>query len=74
MKNNKKQKITLIGAVIILTCMTYSPNIRYITNMTAKYAHQAAWLVPAASLVLFVPLYYVLYSWLEDLRGKLFMI
>ena len=70
MENNRKQKITLIGAVIILACMTYSPNIRYITNMAAKYAHQAAWLVPAASLVLFVPLYYVLYKLARGFEGQ----
>ncbi len=68
--NTRKQNITFLAAIILLTNVLYTPNTRFILNMSAKYAHQAAWLVPAASLILFIPYIYIIYRLTKAFEGQ----
>ena len=70
MNNNKKQKITLFGAILLFIAATYTPNIRYVSKIVIKYAHQAAWLVPVAALVLYIPLCYLIYRLSKAFENK----
>ena len=71
MSNNKKQKkLTLLSAIFLFICATYTPNIRFVANMVIKHAHQAAWLVPIAALVLYIPLFYIIYRLSKAFENK----
>ena len=72
MKNTENRKITLLETAILFVVVTYTPNIRFITKMTAKYAQQAAWLVPVASIIVFIPLVWVLNKLLRGFKGAPF--
>ena len=72
LNETKNKKITFLQAILLLLTAVYTPNIRYIAKMSIKGAHQAGWLVPLCSMVLFIPLLYILYKIMNTFHGQSF--
>jgi len=70
MNETKEQKITLLQALLIYLIAVYSASIRLIPSMTSSVAHQAAWLDPICSLVISLPLLYVLFKVVRKFEGQ----
>ena len=72
LNETKNKKITFLQAILLFITAVYTPCIRYISKMSIKGAHQAGWLVPLCSMVLFIPLLYVLYKIMNTFHGQSF--
>lgn len=70
MKKTKTSKITLFQALLIYIMALYSPFVRYMTGTSIFGAHQAAWLVFSCSLIVFIPLVYILYKITKKFEGQ----
>lgn len=70
MNKAKTSKISLLQALLIYIMALYSPFIRYVTSTSIMGAQQAGWLVFACSLVVFIPLVYILYKITKTFEGK----
>ena len=70
MKTMANNKITLLSAMLIFLTALYPPNVRYFLNESVLSANQAAWLSCLASLVVFIPLLYVLYRVMKAFEGQ----
>lgn len=66
----KTSKISLLQALLIYIMALYSPFIRYVTSTSILGAKQAGWLVFLCSLVVFIPLVYILYKITKTFEGK----
>ena len=70
MKTVTNNKIPLLSFLLIFITALYGPCIRYILNESVMSANQAAWLSYPASLVVFIPLLYVLYRVMKTFEGQ----
>lgn len=66
----KSSKISLFQALLIYIMALYSPFIRYVTSTSIVGAEQAGWLVFTCSLVVFIPLLYILFRITKTFEGK----
>ncbi|MDD5016876.1 MAG: GerAB/ArcD/ProY family transporter [Eubacteriales bacterium] len=72
LNETKNKKITLLQAIFLFLTAIYTSNIRFVTKLSIMYAHQAAWLVSLCSMLVFVPLLYVLYKIMNKFKGQSF--
>lgn len=70
MNDTRSQKITFLQALLIYLVAGYTASIRYISNRTADTAHQAAWLSPVCSIIIFIPFLYILYKVAKKFEGR----
>lgn len=70
MKKTKTSKITLFEALLIYMLALYSPFVRYVAGASIYGAHQAGWLVFLCSLIVYIPLIYILYKITKKFEGQ----
>lgn len=66
----RNEKITLLQAMLIFLVATHTASLRFITSASASAAHQAAWLSVPVSMIVFLPLLYMLYKVMHAFEGK----
>jgi len=70
MNTTSNNKIPLLNALLIFLTAMYTPCIRYFLNEAVGAADQAAWLSYLASLIVFIPLLYVLCRVMQAFEGQ----
>ncbi len=68
MNNSINKKISLMDALLIYINAVFIPSIRYIFK-SVQIAGTAAWLSPFASLIVYIPLMYLLYRVMKAFEG-----
>ncbi len=66
----RNEKITLMQALLVFAVATHTASLRFMTSTTSQIAHQAAWLSVPLSMIVFIPLLYVLYKVMSKFEGK----
>lgn len=64
------KKTPVLYLILTYLCTVYVPASRFVTRNTAATAHQAAWLVPLCSLVVFIPFMWALYRISKTFEGQ----
>jgi len=67
MNNNK---IPLLKLLLIFITAIYTPNVRYVLKSSTSVAKQCAWLSYPASLIIYIPLLYVLLRVMKTFEGQ----
>ena len=66
----RKQRLTLSECILLYIVFTYAPTTRLITQLTIETAHEAAWLIPLISCIIYVPLIAVVVTLMKKFEGR----
>ena len=70
MKLMSNNKISLTNALLIYVCAVYTVNNRFVIKNSVVVAKQAAWLSYIASLIVYVPLVFILHRLIRAFEGQ----
>lgn len=66
----RDEKITLLQALLVYLVAMHTASMRYTTSTTAGIAHQASWLSVPLSMIVYIPLVYMLFRVAKKFEGK----